>query len=594
MVADPENHVSTDLADDRTRSNKLEVAAYLEETRMSSATSVALALVSNAQQEYVDSDHADIDYRYLALASILPVRQADSGDRRARWWTDTSYRSALCRNSSGHRERTSNSTVPIDSQTGNHLTSGLAAEPTAATKVASSSSSFRCRRCNSKNCSVPTCNPDWKNNKHRCRYERPLEQPRSSDKTGSTTSVLNFPGVVRPHPIKTFAPILVANTVLRPPLLVPTPLQPQDFAFPRSTSTTSETSATSRSCGVNPRPQYFSAQALETSGRAAVAQLLPASLALLETRQAAKLKLRKLKRQQLLQEVQCNFSNCENASSVVMPPTNSGQATGGGAVEETAPAPIPLHLPGSTGRSDQRHRQLSSGVSSNGGNVRPRSLHDEDDADEDGRRGHTQPTPLFERLVTEEVQELKAYARIIESQQRRLAELELVHGDLEGRLEIEARARQQLEATLEAREREWTNRFKDLKTDRDHWKEVVNIEQTKNSRLIDQVVRKDQDIHRMLQRKVQFICGVLPRSQSKILSFFLPQYDNDPSINRSVRNVRGLAGDRGERTVASASKAPEARADFQKSPHEILAASGSVERVRTRNVKSLLFDFFGM
>jgi hypothetical protein len=114
------------------------------------------------------------------------------------------------------------------------------------------------------------------------------------------------------------------------------------------------------------------------------------------------------------------------------------------------------------------------------------------------------PTPLFERLVTEEVQELKAYARIIENQNRRLVELERVHGDLEARLELEARRRAQLETTLEARERDWAARYHDLKRDRDHWKEEVTKEQSKNARLIDQVVRKDQDIHRMLQRKVRF------------------------------------------------------------------------------------------
>lgn len=115
------------------------------------------------------------------------------------------------------------------------------------------------------------------------------------------------------------------------------------------------------------------------------------------------------------------------------------------------------------------------------------------------------PTPMFERLVTEEVQELKAYARIIENQNRRLVELERVHGDLEARLELEARGRAQLEATLEARERDWSVRYRQMEMDRDHWKEEVTKEQSKNARLIDQVVRKDQDIHRMLQRKVRYI-----------------------------------------------------------------------------------------
>ncbi len=115
-----------------------------------------------------------------------------------------------------------------------------------------------------------------------------------------------------------------------------------------------------------------------------------------------------------------------------------------------------------------------------------------------------QPTPLFERLVTEEVQELKSCLRMIDNQQRRLNELERVHGDLETRLEQESRGRVQLETTLEQREREWASKFKELETDRDHWKEIVKQEKSKNAKLIHQVVRKDQDIHRMLQRKVRF------------------------------------------------------------------------------------------
>ena len=113
-----------------------------------------------------------------------------------------------------------------------------------------------------------------------------------------------------------------------------------------------------------------------------------------------------------------------------------------------------------------------------------------------------QPTPLFQRLVTEEVQELKAYARIIENQNHRLVELERIHGDLENRLELEARGRAQLETTLERRERSWTTKYHELEKDRDQWKSVVSQEEAKNARLFDQVVRKDQDIHRMLQRKV--------------------------------------------------------------------------------------------
>jgi hypothetical protein len=112
------------------------------------------------------------------------------------------------------------------------------------------------------------------------------------------------------------------------------------------------------------------------------------------------------------------------------------------------------------------------------------------------------PTPLFERLVTEEVQELKTYQRMVENQSRRLQDLERIHGDLEKRLEIESRGKAQLEAVLEHREREWALKFRGLQEDRDHWKSEVVKEKEKNTKLFDQVMRKDQDIHRMLQRKV--------------------------------------------------------------------------------------------
>ena len=70
----------------------------------------------------------------------------------------------------------------------------------------------------------------------------------------------------------------------------------------------------------------------------------------------------------------------------------------------------------------------------------------------------TPPTLLFERLVSEEVQELKGYARIIESQNRRLADLERIHNDLEVRLEMQTQERMDLEATLERHERGCTDK----------------------------------------------------------------------------------------------------------------------------------------
>lgn len=147
---------------------------------------------------------------------------------------------------------------------------------------------------------------------------------------------------------------------------------------------------------------------------------------------------------------------------------------------------------------------------------------DESNSQANGPR-MTLPTPLFERLVTEEVQELKAYARIIETQTKRLSELERVHGDLENRLEHETRERAQLETTLERREREWATRFKELEASRDEWKKNVDVEKGEIVRHKKMIVKLEQQIHRMMQRKVG--CQELGQSHAqrtlKVLSLSL-------------------------------------------------------------------------
>jgi hypothetical protein len=169
--------------------------------------------------------------------------------------------------------------------------------------------------------------------------------------------------------------------------------------------------------------------------------------------------------------------------------------------------------PGENGVAPQYHEQNQNRANarvvrtstSSSGDMRTAAIRTGNNEDDPNtpREAAVQPTPYFERLVTEEVQELKAYVRIVENQNRRLAELESVHGDLEGRLEIESKGRQQLEATLEAREREWADKLEHVESDRDHWKRLVEAEKVKNSKLMDEVLRKDRDIHRMLQRKVR-------------------------------------------------------------------------------------------
>jgi hypothetical protein len=66
-------------------------------------------------------------------------------------------------------------------------------------------------------------------------------------------------------------------------------------------------------------------------------------------------------------------------------------------------------------------------------------------------------------------------------------------------------------------------------------------------------------------------------------------------MNHPIRNVRSNE----KASVGSNRSPPEYRLapDHQqqhRSPHEILAASGSMETARAKNATNMLFDFFGL
>jgi hypothetical protein len=314
---------------------------------------------------------------------------------------------------------------------------------------------------------------------------------------------------IRPHPVKTTPPISSGGvTVVAPtPLSVPRAARPTVPLLPSS-----------------PLPQYRPKEEAEIQATRVTHQPKPSVTAPQKEKEAwcdeatalAKQKKKKIDEQVRRQEIQCDFPEADS-SEFSMPPTNGRTSANDDMDGDDGTAQYGAQQQQQQQQQQQeggyqqlqQHQQQqqqarlnnrgSSSSSYGGGNRRSNNIHMR--GNDDGLA--QQPTPLFERLVTEEVQEIKSYVRIIENQSRRLSDLENFHGDLETRLEVESRGRQQLEATLEAREREWAHKYSELEGDRDHWKAVVKAEQTKNSRLIDQVVRKDQDIHRMLQRKVR-------------------------------------------------------------------------------------------
>lgn len=125
------------------------------------------------------------------------------------------------------------------------------------------------------------------------------------------------------------------------------------------------------------------------------------------------------------------------------------------------------------------------------------------------------PAPLFERLVSEEAQQQKTYSRLVENLNRKIATLELAQKDSEDRLKAESQSKFQLEKKLEERENHYALKFQKLGEERDQLKKSVEAEQATNSKLRDQVKRKDKDIHRMLQRKVRVL---KPLAHTKSLS----------------------------------------------------------------------------
>uniref|UniRef100_A0A7R9ZPC9 Uncharacterized protein n=1 Tax=Craspedostauros australis TaxID=1486917 RepID=A0A7R9ZPC9_9STRA len=106
-----------------------------------------------------------------------------------------------------------------------------------------------------------------------------------------------------------------------------------------------------------------------------------------------------------------------------------------------------------------------------------------------------QPTPLQQRMATAEVHR---------SKKQRKMEQERVYQDLTARLDQECRKTQELESTLEQRERQWLLHFQQLEEDRDAQKRNVDVEKDENKRLRDSLGRKDQEIYRVLQRKVRY------------------------------------------------------------------------------------------
>jgi len=175
----------------------------------------------------------------------------------------------------------------------------------------------------------------------------------------------------------------------------------------------------------------------------------------------------------------------------------------------------------------------------------------------------------------EEVQELKEYSRVIQTQERQLTSLQSIQSDLEVRLEHQTAERIQLEATLENQQGHWAERCRRLETERDEWKEMVNKEQAKNDKLLGFVKRKEKEILKMIQRKYEPNQRPTSRSNTNV------PIANQPRINHEAQQQQSMmvGGD------------PLA---YLRSPREMLEANASMQAVRETNATRNLLDFFGL
>merc|ERR1712151_906366 len=106
-------------------------------------------------------------------------------------------------------------------------------------------------------------------------------------------------------------------------------------------------------------------------------------------------------------------------------------------------------------------------------------------------------TPLFERLQTEEIAELKSYNKILSIKNHQISTFETLLEDLESRLEIETSQKLKLQHLLEYKNDKFKKEVKELKNDVDAWKNRVHVEKIKNKKLLGEVNKKDKEIHKM-------------------------------------------------------------------------------------------------
>lgn len=185
-----------------------------------------------------------------------------------------------------------------------------------------------------------------------------------------------------------------------------------------------------------------------------------------------------------------------------------------------------------------------------------------------GERIHgAAPTPFFDRIVSEEVQELKEYSRIIKAQHAEINELKGSNRALEIDLEMESMKRIELESALEEQERLYRHERKELISQRDDLEELLEAEKNTNKKLWELVYQKEKEIQKAYQYRFE------PNQQGG-----RRQTNRSPTDRPTSQNQQRSSNE----------KQPN------QGPHDFLQATGSTLTPQEVNALNSLQNFFGL
>lgn len=212
--------------------------------------------------------------------------------------------------------------------------------------------------------------------------------------------------------------------------------------------------------------------------------------------------IRRRKEEKARLERQCEFPASANIKPTNIPSTNSTQHHHSDLRSSTNGQQFYLYK---DPKRQQQHQR--SGTESSNGETPMKFRSTRNHPHDEHPHKHLNNTPdtptlFFERIVNEEVAEIKSYTEIIQNQNREIIELKNNNNEMELRLEHQTKDRIELESTIEDQEIHWNKKCEQLEHTVDSYMKSLETEKTTNKKLWDLVYAKEKEIQRAYQRRV--------------------------------------------------------------------------------------------